>query len=273
MLRVAPEWFENSRYPSGEVLATVTSTGWIANALLFDRIVNSLEGTTIPCILSVSWSLSYELQFYLVMGVYLVSKKLFWALVMLLSALSIWSTTQLHFGHIPLGYGLLTDGYWLYFLLGICCYQAGQSGARERSFAWTGYALTALVTTIFIWQPSSALGYLCITALVSQLIALHVRRDHGSAKALPGSVILRKLGEISYSLYLVHLPLSIAVPNLLALMGVRTFGSLLIASIVVVTVSSICVARLYYLLVERRFMQLRRPAPALPRGSSQLARE
>jgi len=241
---------------TGPQIRELSALGWVANLVLAERIVSSLAGAAIPCILGLSWSLSYEVQFYAVMGTFLFSRRLFWCAILLVSFMAVGSSVLQFFGEAPIGYGFLSDGIGLYFLLGTCSYQSLKGGARWLWRSISG-GIAALSTLGVILNPSSSVGYLAMVAIGAQFLTRSLGQEPSAAS---GGVWLRWLqhvGVISYSLYLIHPACGILIPNILLHIGLRDFGWLLGASLLVTTVVALMAASLFHALIEQRFLSRR----------------
>ncbi len=254
VLLLTPADLVSSAPVTGDTLSGLSSMGWFANVFLIERIVNAEHGTAIPCILGVSWSLSYEIQFYVVMGIYLISKRCFWAVLALMSVVCTGSYVRDYFGASPIGYGFLVDGIGLYFLLGICCYQTVMQRSLPGFWQGLSYTITFLATLGVIVRPSGAVGYLAMVAISTQFITRKLRADAAVSTGFLRTRSLQRLGEMSYSLYLVHPLVCVLAPNVLVTFGIRDFWLLLGGTLSLATAGSLALAYLFYLAIERRFI-------------------
>ena len=257
VMTVTPSWIVQNPQVSVVGVADISLADWVMNLLLLPRVVSELCDTSVPLLLPVSWSLSYEVQYYLVSGVFLLSRRAYWVTVLALSLGAAWSMVRLQLGGLPTGYASLMDGAWLYFLLGICCFQELQAGRFCLFWSSVRYGITALATLALIIAPTSAGGYLAVTALITEFGVRRLCAQSVGRGSLIEASLPERLGTISYSLYLTHLPFCIAIPNLLVASGMRDFWWLFAASVMLATVCAIGVAMLFHAVVERRFVSSR----------------
>jgi peptidoglycan/LPS O-acetylase OafA/YrhL len=194
-----------------------------------------------PQIVSVFWTLCYEIQFYLVLAIAICvwqrgalrSRWLLFAPLWLFSALCIW-------GAIDATEALAAYG-WPYFFLGVVVNWVHNREARPTALAVTA-AATALLVPFAGARP--------IVALVTAGAVYAVSVTGRLASLTLGSV-LQYLGRISYSLYLVHM----LVGTPLVRFGLRRFGrmdfahaSLLMLGAIAISVAA---AHVLYVAVER----------------------
>lgn len=198
-LRVAASFFNRttlaSNLPDGWA-------GWIGTALLIDPYVG-----TKPYV-DVSWSLVYEVGFYVTCAAGL------WALVRLRlappvllaigAALSVLATLA---GPANPWFVL---GLWPHFFAGVAAWCATHSSPR-----WAGYAALLGLFALAHFAPHANSTTLHTATLAALLLSLLHRFD-ARLSALPGMRHLMALGVVSYSVYLLHVPVMSAWQNLAA---------------------------------------------------------
>ncbi len=156
------------------------------------------------------------------------------------------------------------DGHWLLFAAGVAVYY-------QLNYArpWTGRALTLLLAVGF-GAASVLLGWPAASSRLSRPIGLFAEEcvvAFAFALLLP---ILRPLdeplhqgrlarplvwcGTMCYSLYLVHWPVVKVLSHALYAGGVRGLGPTLLIIVPVCVAASLLAGRLFYRLVERRFL-------------------
>jgi peptidoglycan/LPS O-acetylase OafA/YrhL len=214
---------------------------------------------------SVYWSLAIEVQFYLVMALAVVLRRWFGLLLALTTVGCFWWWRS-----GPFLSGLFMQ-YWAMFAFGLALYTVLDKGFRpSRLFGrWTGPA-SILLTAAFaaatlgltVCYPSQTLERqtlfaLCCGAILwaASGIEVFLKPDLLPTRAMTG------LGKMSYSVYLIHVPLvslvTAAVRAYLPRTG--TFSSL------VCIAGTLPLAYLFYRFFEKPYATKRRePAPRLP---------
>jgi peptidoglycan/LPS O-acetylase OafA/YrhL len=198
----------------------------------------------------VYWSLCYEEQFYLVVGLTLLAPARY--RLHLLVFVSIVSALY-HLAQWPASLRIegLFLAYWLEFACGIAAFVWLRVPER-RVWAIVMFGLIAVSAIV-----SRSLG-LTISAAASVAFIVLARFDDAMAATRIGTVLV-SIGLFSYSLYLVHVPMGGRVVNGL----LRIPLPRLVPSLIAVAVSLVA-GRWFYTLVERRFLNA---TPALPATS------
>jgi peptidoglycan/LPS O-acetylase OafA/YrhL len=182
-------------------LADVTLTPRVWAAILtLTQVFTEHSGRINP----VYWSLGYEEQFYIVMGLVLLtaSRLRVWVIVAITAAALVYTNT-LSPWHVR---GLFLE-YWMCFAPGCAAYIWLHAPA-ERIAAVLIIVPAALVA---VTTRNEALAISVATAVVLVMMAPH---DSRLARSRPG-VVLGWIGTFSYSLYLVHVPIGGRLGNLL----------------------------------------------------------
>jgi peptidoglycan/LPS O-acetylase OafA/YrhL len=144
----------------------------------------------VPEVQIVYWTLTYEIQFYLVFAAsMLLGRRAFWGLY-LLALLTAFE------GREWAVHGLFVN-LWHGFFMGVLAYRAGYSKAR----AWPLFVLAA-VTVIFRKPDAGVFAVPCVGAALLLFAAARLGKLGTALKSRPW----QWLGAISYSLYLVHVP-------------------------------------------------------------------
>jgi peptidoglycan/LPS O-acetylase OafA/YrhL len=241
---------------------------WLANVTLVQLPAGS------SCFLFVSWSLCYEIAFYMLAGVLwavcacggrrAASPVLLVTMLNLCSLLSVvWVVVSKNTCPFPLD-------RWYQFGLGIAMFVlVNRSELRLGKFLQAQSVLVILAVLVHALNlTSEPAPYLyhsertqlfCVLGFVAVIIAL-ARFDH----LLAGHwlvVQLRKLGTISYSLYLIHmLPLPM-IDALLRRAGLQ--GQLYLANYAVQIIAALIAGTIFHRLVERRFFETRKREDAV----------
>jgi peptidoglycan/LPS O-acetylase OafA/YrhL len=200
-------------------------------------------------ILNHAWTLCYEEQFYLVMGLLLLAcpRRLFAGAAAITVGCLVARHALPRFGHqVP--DGVFFDGQWLLFAAGILVYyRLNYAAPRAR---WLGDAVMVLGIPYAMRcaMPDLVMG-LVFALILSWL--------HRWDEALASSRALRPLGfcgAICYSLYLTHSSVVRAMSQWLYNVGVRDPLATLLVTVPACTALALLVAWPFYLLVERRFL-------------------
>ncbi len=225
-------------------------------------------------ICGVSWTLCYEVQFYLVFsimmgiaqrlplanrrlaGVQHGSQILVFAPLGLLS-IACWM------GWVAVPNGLFVDK-WFAFFVGVMAWAVVE---RSISAAWLWIYLACIgASWIMAPCPYHDLGCWWMPAVVLTGIAIHVAASLGRMETWLSNRWLQFLGRISYSLYLIHAPVGVTITAF----GVRHSGGsnvLVLAWIAVAIAASIASAYLMYRFIERPMVQLGKRFKWLPPNS------
>jgi peptidoglycan/LPS O-acetylase OafA/YrhL len=225
------------------------------------------------------WSIAVEAQLYLLLPLLLllVRRVSARAMVGLVAALVV--TIGLLGPHVPLMNSALvkfTPDLAVLFAVGLLAAGIVTAGEHTRSRPWAGYALAATVPVIALivvkgptWSSLNLfwLDLAWAPAIGCFLAAIATSRPRPVVRFLD-SLLPRSLGSCSYSLYLTHLPIVIAVSYGLVLgrvaAGTPTF--LVLAAILLPV--TVCFARLFAVVFElpfqrhRGWMALRQAMPA-----------
>lgn len=153
--------------------------------------------------LYVAWTLFHELVFYGLFGILILSR--FWGWVAL-AAWALLCLSQFHYPGqgLPDAWGTYTSLANLYFLLGMAAHEAW----RRR---WTGLAVLMLGLAMFLVPPmtdseQTGWGPMAMAIGCAMVLAGACQLDQDRRFRWPRSLLA--LGDASYSLYLLHLPLS-----------------------------------------------------------------
>jgi peptidoglycan/LPS O-acetylase OafA/YrhL len=232
--------------------ADLTAWQWLGNATLTEGWRHRAAGDGPLLFLGPAWSLVYEEQFYLVVGLLLLARRLFAGVALVtLAAVAL----NLSGANVR---GLFLDLYWLAFAAGAACYWAlVRAGPRGR--ACVALALAAGVAALSPhWRTLAALhvspeaGALAGVALALLLLLLRPL-DSRLARARPLAP-LSWVGVRCYSVYLVHWPVCKVVGAGLYSLGVRGDLAVLLTSVPLSLALSLLVGHWFHAAVERRFL-------------------
>jgi peptidoglycan/LPS O-acetylase OafA/YrhL len=235
-------------------------TGWLGNLTLTETWLPNLSGGNPKFIMGHAWTLCYEEQFYIITGlILLLAPRRFFAASLLVTGLTICGYVGLPRLGISIR-GTFIDGSWIAFAAGIWVYYFRNYLRPGRQvFAW------CLAAGAFAWvcrHPAALLvndrhysheAFLFSALVFAVLIAIASPFDSRFAAARITQPIAW-CGKMCYSLYLVHLPVVIAVERLGAFLGLRSFESNLFVVAPACLLASLVAARIFHNFVERRFM-------------------
>jgi peptidoglycan/LPS O-acetylase OafA/YrhL len=222
-----------------------------------------------------SWSLCYEEQFYLIFGlILLVAANRMFMVSSAISVLVVVTFLGARAAGIDIS-GTFLDGRWLTFAAGILVYWVlnyAPEGARKSYKAGLLVALL-LLAGLMLYPPtrtwiSLRLAYIELataTAFAAALTFLHPydRRIAQSRLLAP----LAWCGTMSYSIYLVHWTVVKPLSRWLWVQGVTGPAATLLITLPLCAIAAIVVGRLFFLGVERHFLNspAMKPAEALPK--------
>jgi peptidoglycan/LPS O-acetylase OafA/YrhL len=254
---------------------------WIGNLTLTESWRYLVAGAKQEYFLKPAWSLCYEEQFYLVCGALLFffpgrffrGVAVITALVALLGVLC----QSLHW----VTAGFFFDGRWFLFAGGILVYWLIHAANLNVRRILTQVLILTSVLTVGAWilprsqavirlspgimEASFALWF--TTALV--LLHKHDERIYTSRLLAP----ITWCGTMCYSVYLVHWPIVKPISNAMWNAGVTSWTGTLLLTIPVCTAVSLLLARLFFVIVESRFLNTPAvvPVPVSPEPRRQAA--
>ena len=208
------------------------------------------------------WTLCYEEQFYIVAGAMIAFAPRYFFHLAVLTTGVVGVVAAMAGPYAPQVDGYFFDGSWLLFAVGILVYWISNFGSRAaRIAAVLTLASTFIVLTYFGFlalndSPKSVRQQLLVAAAFGTwlLTAPHLDRKLATAGfAKP----LAKLGRMSFSLYLVHFPITIFVHAIFIARGIPSEAIDPWQSIIACMLISIPTAYAFYVGVERRFVSRR----------------
>jgi peptidoglycan/LPS O-acetylase OafA/YrhL len=234
---------------------------WIGNLSLTESWRSSVFGAPQHYFLGHAWSLCYEEQFYVVCGL----------LLFLVPNAFFRGAAYITFGVVALAgsaafmrvsiAGFFFDGRWLMFALGILVYwivnyATADLGARLKRLLLLGASLSLL---LFLIGPVrrlllAGIGIEVVSALLFAVVLVHL---HPLDSHIANNWVLTPIswcGSMCYSLYLSHWIVVKPVSNWLWHHGLHSAGATLLVTIPICLAASVIVARVFYLFVERHFL-------------------
>ncbi len=239
-------------------LASFTPVDWIANITATASWLPELLGGERTYLLLNTWTLCYEEQFYAVTGLLLVlaSRRFFSACYSIaLGALVIRHLCRWRGIAID---GYFFDGHWLLFAAGILLYHR-VNYLQGRAAWWAHGALAAgmvygLGERLFAASAHDRhVGeYILVAAAFALLLSPLKRWD----ERLAAHWSLRPFqwtGSFSYSIYLVHFPITVWIGCVMAAAGWHSDLRVLIGTMPLCLVVSLAVAWMFHRFIERHF--------------------
>jgi peptidoglycan/LPS O-acetylase OafA/YrhL len=240
------------------------------------------------------WSIAIEVQLYFLLPLLLLLIRRVSALAMVTLVAAIVVTIGVLGPHVALMNSALvkfTPDLAVLFAVGLLAAGIVAAGERTRSRPWAGYAMAAAVPAIVlmvvkgsIWSYFNLfwLDLAWAPAIGCLLAAIATSRPRPVVRFLD-SFLPRSLGSCSYSLYLTHAPIVIAVSYGLVLGRVATGTPAFFVLAAILVPVTVCFARLFAAVFElpfqrhrgwiplrqamsARLQQLRRTGPAAVAG-------
>lgn len=225
----------------------------------------------------VFWSLSYEIAFYCIIGVFLaIAKKiaarrnLHDATIFLVAAVGV--STVISLGLLSMGYMVIFPfDYWHQFTLGAALFfliefkpqQVSHYSKSLRAIVIGNAAIIALLTVLYATlrdYPAIGLGdpssrWRCIIGLIFAMLLIGLRRIDDRLALSPFLRPLMWVGAFSYGLYLTH-NVVIAYVDILSRKAGLDGRYYWIAFLLQLAVA-LAMGRIFYHLVERHFVSKR----------------
>jgi peptidoglycan/LPS O-acetylase OafA/YrhL len=236
---------------------------WLGNFTLTESWRHYLIGSPRGHFPGQAWTLCYEEQFYALTGLLLlVAARRFFSAALVLTA-AVMGVMALGHWHGVSFEGFFFDGSWLTFAAGMLVYYrtnyAGPVAGWLLNCVLAAASLLALRGLVPVPGGEVAFPFALLLSLVHRF-DLHTAR----ARLL---VPLALCGQMCYSLYLVHQLPTKAISNALHRSGVTSDAGTLLLTVPACIAASVLVGWVFYLAVERRFLN------SLPAGPAPAGRE
>src|SRR5215468_11258186 len=227
------------------------------------------------------WSIAIEAQLYFLLPLLLLLVRRISASLMVGLVAAIVVTIGLLGPHVPLMNTALvkfTPDLAVLFAVGLMAAGIVTAGEHTRSRPWAGYALAATVPVIalmvvkgYTWSNLNLfwLDLAWAPAIGCFLAAIATSRPRPVVRFLD-SLLPRTLGRCSYSLYLTHLPIVIAVSYGLVLGRVAAGTPTFFVLAVILLPVTVCFARLFAAVFELPFQRHRGWSPLRQAMSARL---
>jgi peptidoglycan/LPS O-acetylase OafA/YrhL len=243
--------------------STLSWSQYLGNITLTETWRPLLFGGPELKIVGPSWTLCYEEQFYAICGLLLILVPRFF-----FSGIAV--VTLLTLMVAPLGIlrpdlypiqGFFFDGRWLMFAEGVAVYYIlNYARSRKAGIGLMAILLAALVACRFGWQSMPTAGVtrdrlfelIGSTGFSLIILLLHSWDARTSNVRLLHPIAL--CGQMCYSLYLVHWPITVVMTNVFYRGGVCGFWSTLLLVAPLTIAASISASWLFHVTIERRFI-------------------
>jgi peptidoglycan/LPS O-acetylase OafA/YrhL len=246
----------------GPIMDPAARTGWtwIGDATLSAGLLQSPVTGERTFWLGHAWSLSYEEQFYAVIGVLLAFSQRRWLrtaglITVALTAIQVWNPRAM-----PNGGGFL-NGHWQLFALGLALFHW-----RVRALGATRLLVPIAVVLAAGWavlqENFGATHFsteLAAAAIATALMTVLSRHDLALYRA-PVLSGLRWCGERCYSVYLVHWPVTKAITGLALWAGLTSPFMILCGVLPAALAVSLVGAAFFHAIIERRFLNSSLPS-------------
>jgi peptidoglycan/LPS O-acetylase OafA/YrhL len=252
-----PAMFSDANHPIPHP-ATLSLSQWTGNIALMEQWRFHLFGDGSLNFLGPAWSLCYEEQFYAVCGliIFLMPRRFFQGAACV--TLLVVSLTFIHvFIKFPTS-GFFFDGRWLLFAAGILAYYRLNYACQRYQRLIDIFLCISIVLSILLYvkSPAKNQGF-AIELIVASSFALTISLIHKWDERIAASKLLRPItfcGVMCYSLYLVHWPITKLMSHAFFFAGIRGPWPNLAVTIPLSLAVSILSARLFHMLVEKRFL-------------------
>jgi peptidoglycan/LPS O-acetylase OafA/YrhL len=231
---------------------SLTGLQWLGNITLTESWIHNPFHGIQALVLSPAWTLCYEEQFYLVVGLLLLlCRRWFFLAVTILTGLVLVGLYVLPFNTD----GTFLDGKWFMFAAGINAYYVLNYAGKNRR-----WLLLLLVVGVMaaIADPVQLLRPGCnepnksyLVAFLFALVMIGIHKFDGVLLKCRALFPLRYCGEMCFSLYLVHWPVVMIVGRVWNYPpGILGWTAVLVGSVFL----TVMIGRMFHLLVERHFL-------------------
>lgn len=210
--------------------------------------------------LSVGWTLNYEMYFYLIFGVSLLFRRLRWIALLSVAVITlvvipfvtrsgISADTYKALNYSIVYLNLITNPIIWLFIAGAGTGIAYKTTLVIPSKSWAKIAIAAATTLVvgqYLSQYRADHGiFMWGLSLVPLMLILTIA---SKTVKIPTHPMLVSLGDISFSLYLVHVPTKAAIQAILAFIGVAASG---ISFFILMALASLIVAAISHRYLEQ----------------------
>ena len=224
----------------------------------------AVVGPKTSYVLGQCWTLCYEEQFYLVVGLLLVlAPRWFFPGVWLVTFLVVFNLSDLNPCPLRVA-GTFTDGLWVAFAAGVAAYYRLNHAPPRLGAAIEGLLL-ALGLGFLASDPeplgaAQTLGKLNAAACAFAVLLCRLRPSDAALASARWAAPLRFCGRMCYSLYLTHPLVAVPVAWACYRLGLVSPAATVLVTLPVCTLLSVGLGYAFYLAIEKRFLNTS-PAP------------
>jgi peptidoglycan/LPS O-acetylase OafA/YrhL len=249
-----------ARCPQLPRVDTLSVENWVGNLCASESWQHHLTGTATAYLLPNTWTLCLEEQFYLISGLLLaLAARRFFLGALLVTGL----TLVCRHANRELGldaHGCFLEGHWLLFAAGVLVfYQLNRATHLGRMLAY----LTLVAGLVYAvldrsrWATSGEERHIDEYLFVACAFALVL----GWLRSLDTRIVQARLtqpffwcGKRSYSIYLTHYPVVVALAAVLHHAGLDTPALWLAGVLPLCVAVAVCCGWVFHILVERHFL-------------------
>jgi peptidoglycan/LPS O-acetylase OafA/YrhL len=187
--------------------------------VVYGLLLQDIFGSAVPN--GAFWSIAVEAQLYLVFPLLLLVVRRAGAIAMVTAVTAIVAVVGLLAAHVPTVNLLmrLTPQFAVLFALGLAAAGILRAGERVRRLPWQWFALIAVVPVLVLltvkgsvwWDRQHFWVDLAFGPAIALLLAAVATQRARPIVWLLNTRPVRKLGSFSYSLYLIHAPIVVAI--------------------------------------------------------------
>lgn len=244
----------------------LTPAQWLGNLTLTESWRGPLTSNEPRYVLAQLWTLCYEEQFYLVVGlILLVAPRHLFPAVWLVTALVLFNLSPATLCPVRPP-GLFTDGLWVAFASGVAVYyrlnHAPPLTAAGIEFALLAFGAAALVRDADPFDTRQTLSKYHAVACLFAVLLCRLRRFDPALAGARGTAPLRFCGRMCYGLYLTHPLVAVPAAWLCFRAGLTTPAQTVLVTLPLCTGLAVALGYAFHRLVETRFLGRGSAVPA-----------
>ncbi|HVW03329.1 MAG TPA: acyltransferase [Planctomycetaceae bacterium] len=240
---------------------------WLGNLTMTEEWRHLFLPTESFWLLGQAWTLCYEEQFYAITGLLLwcCPRRFFRGAALVSLFVLLVSPVAPH--------GTFADGYWLQFAAGaLVFYYCVHAQPRQKWWLLLPLVCGVIYALSDLNQLLRQIGGPRQSAFGAYTFALLLIGLRPWDQPLSANIVTQPVswcGRMCYSLYLVHMPIVKVISHGLWMLGVQSTMATCLITVPLCLLASILVGQLFYLRIERYFLNSREPvavpnAPAIP---------